>query len=529
MNVASALLVLAVLGVNVTWQPVHTQSVDAQPTRHTVHYESGTPAATGDDRYSYNASDTAAGSRYQYNQPAATIAQQPTITSSQPPTITGRVQGAVVETGTTLRDGIEAGIQAAGQRLNQAGSKLLDRTSDVGQGVGHQLEDLTSGAGRQLEYTGDNLRNVAGQTAGAARDTLSAASEAIGIDNLPPLREIDESSVPPLPPWSDNASPATSVPPSTVSPFTSAASGQTSATPPAAGNRYQTSPAAPAGSDWASDWSSGAANSPAPRTPAGGLAPIESVPASPVAVGTPRSAPASSSDAAGWDNAGASQATIGQTGNAAGAANALDMVPVRGAPASTPSQPAASSWSSDWSGSDPWDQPSSQPQQPSQAVPPSTPTTTPAATAPQSTWPDTSNARPVSSPSLDGRAHGAGGFPPSSAPSGAWTDNPAPAATATNPLQPRPQSQQPVAAHAPNTPSAVPASLPTTATAASPPPATPAEQQPWLPLMLVSFGLAGSLGANLFLGWSYLESRHRYRVLAQKTADTFQHARDLAA
>ncbi len=48
-------------------------------------------------------------------------------------------------------------------------------------------------------------------------------------------------------------------------------------------------------------------------------------------------------------------------------------------------------------------------------------------------------------------------------------------------------------------------------------------------MVLVSLGLAGSLGANLYLGWSYIEARHRYQVLAQKTADTFQRARDLAA
>jgi hypothetical protein len=47
---------------------------------------------------------------------------------------------------------------------------------------------------------------------------------------------------------------------------------------------------------------------------------------------------------------------------------------------------------------------------------------------------------------------------------------------------------------------------------------------PWLPLLVVSLSLAGSLGANLFLGWSYLDARQRYRTLVQKTADKFRRA-----
>jgi hypothetical protein len=49
-------------------------------------------------------------------------------------------------------------------------------------------------------------------------------------------------------------------------------------------------------------------------------------------------------------------------------------------------------------------------------------------------------------------------------------------------------------------------------------------QPPWLPLLLVSLGLAGSLGANLFLGWSYMDARQRYRSLVRKTTDKFHRA-----
>jgi hypothetical protein len=40
----------------------------------------------------------------------------------------------------------------------------------------------------------------------------------------------------------------------------------------------------------------------------------------------------------------------------------------------------------------------------------------------------------------------------------------------------------------------------------------------------VSLALAGSLGANLFLGWSYLDARQRYHSLVRKTADKFRRA-----
>jgi hypothetical protein len=50
------------------------------------------------------------------------------------------------------------------------------------------------------------------------------------------------------------------------------------------------------------------------------------------------------------------------------------------------------------------------------------------------------------------------------------------------------------------------------------------EGPPWVPLLVVSLSLAGSIGANLFLGWSYIDARQRYRSLVQKTANTFRRA-----
>jgi hypothetical protein len=57
-------------------------------------------------------------------------------------------------------------------------------------------------------------------------------------------------------------------------------------------------------------------------------------------------------------------------------------------------------------------------------------------------------------------------------------------------------------------------------------PNVPARQrdEPWLPLLLVSLSLMGSLSANLFLGWSYMDARQKYRALVRKTADKFRRA-----
>jgi hypothetical protein len=43
-----------------------------------------------------------------------------------------------------------------------------------------------------------------------------------------------------------------------------------------------------------------------------------------------------------------------------------------------------------------------------------------------------------------------------------------------------------------------------------------------VPLLVVSLSLAGSIGANLFLGWSYMDARQKYRNLIQKTANKFR-------
>ena len=61
-------------------------------------------------------------------------------------------------------------------------------------------------------------------------------------------------------------------------------------------------------------------------------------------------------------------------------------------------------------------------------------------------------------------------------------------------------------------------------TPSEPAPTLKRDEPPWLPLLAVSLTLMGSLGANLFLGWSYVDARHKYRTLVRKTAEKFRRA-----
>jgi hypothetical protein len=55
------------------------------------------------------------------------------------------------------------------------------------------------------------------------------------------------------------------------------------------------------------------------------------------------------------------------------------------------------------------------------------------------------------------------------------------------------------------------------------------EPQPWVTLLVVILGLAGSLAANIYLGWSYLDARQKYQALVRRTAETFRRTHTAAA
>jgi len=54
-------------------------------------------------------------------------------------------------------------------------------------------------------------------------------------------------------------------------------------------------------------------------------------------------------------------------------------------------------------------------------------------------------------------------------------------------------------------------------------------EAPWMPLIASVLTLAGSLAANLYLGVSYLDARQKYQSLVRKTAETFRRVKAVAA
>jgi len=120
------------------------------------------------------------------------------------------------------------------------------------------------------------------------------------------------------------------------------------------------------------------------------------------------------------------------------------------------------------------------------------------------------------------------------APNDLWADFPPPPSITTTTTAPsdRYAPQPPTNTATPQTPPADTAPV----IGVAPRPASSAaqttpvgDQLPWMPLLAVSVALAGSLGANLFLGWSYADARHRYRNLVRKTTNSFHRAAGVAA
>jgi hypothetical protein len=158
------------------------------------------------------------------------------------------------------------------------------------------------------------------------------------------------------------------------------------------------------------------------------------------------------------------------------------LVPIRPlTPSGQESQNAANRWADPWVESDPWKQ------------------------APQSNPPQgVVHQQP---PAAGTNGAGLGSPPPSSTPAHAQTNAAGPFMAGSMP-----------SSHSFNT-------MGTPHSGTHPPASTtPVDQPPWLPLLLVSLSLVGSLSANLFLGWSYIDARQKYHMLVRKTADTFRRA-----
>ncbi len=414
-----------------------------------------------------------------------------------PPDVIDRTRTAITESGSTLREGVEAGIQATGQHLR----------------------GWTDEAGRQLQSGGNNVRAAADRTLGAASSQLQQITNPFGATSAPPATTSrTRGSVTP-PPWDESlegeeTEPAWDTEPAigsssvdyTSSPGmipTRSASGWTSigtdvAAPPLIVPRLVTTTVN----------ASSHSVTPAPlRAVAGDGGPnfptistgretihgaLDARSRQPAA-----SAGGTSDWATGWGDTAPAPATIGRAGSIAPLDNTIRSKELARVQPANPRQetaqnsPQAGGWGDLWADDNRWIQPP-------QATPPAAPT----------------------QPFVEPRANivSAGSGNTSSAPS---------EPVASTPIAVVPEAQPPVAImpNGINASASAPAVVLPADTGANmstlPAPAATAEQRPWLPLLLVSLSLAGSLGGNLFLGWSYLEARQKYRSLVRKTADKF--------
>ncbi len=491
MDAASIVLLLAAVGVNVSGKSASGVPKPA-PMRHTTHFAGQAGWGTGNE----SPPPAAAPTYDRYQIPSADTGSA----VSPPPNIADRARMAVTETGNALRDGVEAGIQEANQQLYRGGEQAIEATRNAGQEIGQQFQGWLGSTGNPAQPTASSVPVTSPQTtSGRSRVSNPFAPATPTASSAPSARSRASRSVAP-PPWSGSAtatepdwSSDLSAPPtiertaSVGTPATHPAGGWTSlrstlAPPPLVHSQLVNSPPASATQPLSAAPPLSAASSVGPGFPVNltagqpaDRAPREQSGPAPTAPET------NDSWAIGWDggNSTAQPATIGryETNNAT---VRNDTAPARDLGAAQPtangarnSPPAAGRYDV-WADDDPW------------------------------------------------------GDRQESSPAGtvAQRDGATAPVTAVNNLATQPAAGSAAAIAGPpvttanTTPNAGAAPAGANAT-----PQTPAtDQLPWMPLLVVSLSLAGSLGANLFLGWSYMDARQKYRHLVQKTASKFRRA-----
>jgi hypothetical protein len=384
-----------------------------------------------------------------------------------PPGVMERAQTAINETGTAIRDGVEAGIQAANQQFSQAGEQMIDGARNTGQEFGRQLQGMASDPVGQFQSNANSLRGATEQSLGTVGNQLQQVANPFTGTNPQAATTSSRTGngVAPPPPWPQNS----------IRVADASALGQSA--PPST---------TPVRTD--SAWTTINSNAAPPRLIIPQLATTATDPGVPqtrTTSGGP-SFPASGDPTDGWGmDRGSSPATIGRAGNLPATSTTgqeAQLVPVERPQGQNPtaSQPTNSGWDDLWA-RDPWGQ---------------TPQTSPPGQLsqdPRSNMPATSNAAVEWQTGTNSRMSPPS-FPANQMQTGV-TNNPSSVNT-----DPRGLGSQ--------TPSSI----------------APSEQTPWLPLLIVSLSLVGSLSANLFLGWSYMDARQKYRSLVRKTADRFRRA-----
>jgi hypothetical protein len=457
----------------------------------------------------------------QANQFGATIGSGAPA-ATQAPSLLDRGQNAVVGTASTLRDGIESGIKQANNQLNQAGGQIINGTTNTGRELGQQFQNVT-GLGSQSQAQSAatwpapppalSTTSAAQSSAPTTRPTSSAGWTSIRSDMAPPTLL-----APPLTPLSNSA----------TGNFSST-TGAGPSFPPAAPPNNSASSTSNNGSPQRDQFHSVLADpTSASRQNAA------------ASTATGQSAAKSPDWSSGWGNTAPNQATIGRTNdNTIGSGNnsssstlprvgpgvprqttggfATDTDPWnRTAPAATSNNNPARGSPATAGLSDRYNQPAAPSQNganlwadlPSQS-------TAPSANAPQASvnnqpginnQPSTSFSNFPNQQNTGQSTLGQPGLNPST-----MGQN-----VAGQPLLNQPGgnmstlgfgNQNAMLGQQPMTP----------------------DEHPWGLLLVASVSLAGSLGANLFLGWSYADARHRYHLLVRRTTESFHKATGIAA
>lgn len=556
MNAVTTLFVLVAAGVNYGWQPAGSNSdayeyvvqvepelLDALRRGDAVPIESNVPADVGPIRkvrITVGRGDVPRQSLAAVNHTAYFAGQgtwtpgqtDPSITSqydryatqpggsvSPPPDYLQRAQAAVTESGTTISQGIEAGIEAANQQLSRTGNQLLDATRGVSQDISRQAEQWANNPGQQMQAVGNELRSglersvqtlgnsfqlPSNPNASTAAQPGGANTRMQSVVSPPPWPQANGNGQQTLAGTSGNTSPlsgsaaATAAPTRTATGWTSI--GSNIAAPPLVAPQLGTVPTGANAQTMMRTATASGPGFPAAASAAGGAGSLSPV-ANPVnSQGT--------NPADNWPMAqSASPATISRSGNAATFGGNDG-----GSPGLANSQSSGN-------------YPQSQQQGASQFADPFAGT---------NTWPEQSSANSVGSVGQGDLANTVNATQP------AWVYGAGQSVHNTGsqvgqpPTGPYGPGQYTVGT--PNQPGTLGGTMPGTllgdaatdfgrATTL----AAQGNQPPWVPFVVVCLTLVGSLSANLFLGWSYLDARQRYRLLVRKTADTFRRVTGSAA
>jgi hypothetical protein len=501
MRALSISLAVANLFLLLGWQV----SKAATPQEHTSRLANGDPWTSGSYQLGGGSNSR------QANQYGPSIGS-PSASIATPASPLDRVQGAVVGTAGTLRDGVEAGIQQANQQISQAGSQVLNSTVNASRDLSGQVQNITGGRGTsQTPQSSAPTWPAPPPALSSASGMASSSSPSSNLQPIGPATGSGWTSIradmapprllpPPLAPL--NASATSSAASSNAGGFNAPLAAPPLSSSGSLSNQYHSvltdsmasqrpsntgSNGANSTATSAPDWSSSWGSAPSPFTAgrssdstvsrsSGDLSPGANSALPRVGPEIPRpSTGSTTSDADFWNRpAPALSSASGPARSTPSATASLDRY----------GQPIAPTQN----GSNLWAESSSAQAAPSVASSPgpfNNPFGTNQPTGNLSASPNPLGVnQPVNSQPVLGQ------------------QNP-PMATTNQPLGNMPTLGVGNTAGLPGAQGMNP------------------DQLPWIPLLAASVSLAGSLGANLYLGWSYADARHRYHLLVRKTTESF--------